>query len=242
MGKTEQKSVFSILEIINKEHLPSYITMGGRGRGRGTGLSFNAEALGFGRGDALPSAMMAPPPTFPPLTSQPVKLVEDSEQEYILAVWKELRNAFRGSQYFLGRKGDPLPQLDLRWDRLPAELKPGGLKKKAKKSVKPNLVKKSKVDIEKSWTSLENWRTKREMTVKTKRMLRRKILRMKIKRVKQGVVKMNLMRKWTELPIMLPTTLIMGKDLGMMGKMIIWMKGEFTDGILFKLLKYNSWF
>merc|ERR1712096_486 len=154
MGKTEQKSVFSILEIINKEHLPSYNTMGGRGRGRGTGLSFNAEALGFGRGDALPSAMMTPPPTFPPLTNQPVKLVEDSEQEYILAVWKELRNAFRGSQYFLGRKGDPLPQLDLRWDRLPAELKPGGLKKKAKKSVKPNLVKKIKVDIEKKLDEL----------------------------------------------------------------------------------------
>eukprot|EP00092_Neocalanus_flemingeri_P034259 GFUD01037256.1.p1 GENE.GFUD01037256.1~~GFUD01037256.1.p1 ORF type:complete len:202 (-),score=100.32 GFUD01037256.1:90-695(-) len=122
--------------------------MGGRGRGRGTGLSFNAEALGFGRGDALPTAMMAPPPMFPPLTNQPVKLVEDSEQEYILTVGKELRNAFRGSQYFLGRKGDPLPQLDLRWERLPAELKPGGLKKKAKKAVKPNLVKKSKVDIE----------------------------------------------------------------------------------------------
>merc|ERR1719482_1015811 len=98
--------------------------------------------------------MMAPPPTFPPLTNQPVKLVEDSEQEYILAVGKELRNAFRGSQYFLGGKGDPLPQLDLRWDRLPAELKPGGLKKKAKKSVKPNLVKKSKVDIEKKLDEL----------------------------------------------------------------------------------------
>ena len=129
--------------------------MGGRGRGRGTGLSFNAEALGFGRGDALPSAVMAPPPMFPPLTNHPVKLVEDEEQKYILAVGKELRNAFRGSQYFLGGKNDPVPNLDLRWDRLPAELKPGGLKKKkTMKSVKPNLVKKNKADIEKKLDEL----------------------------------------------------------------------------------------
>ena len=128
--------------------------MGGRGRGRGTGLSFNAEALGFGRGDALPNAMMAPPPMFPPLINQPVKLVEDNEQEYILTVGKQLRNSFRGSQYFLGGKGDPLPQLDLRWDRLPSELKPGGLKKKSKKNVKPNLVKKTKVDLEKKLDEL----------------------------------------------------------------------------------------
>ena len=75
--------------------------MGGHGRGPSTGLSFNAEALGFGGGDSLPSAMMAPPPRFPALTNQKVKLVEDNEQEYILAVGKELRNAFKGSQYFL---------------------------------------------------------------------------------------------------------------------------------------------
>ena len=137
--------------------------MGGRGRGRGTGLSFNAEALGFGRGDALPSAVMAPPPMFPPLTNQPVKLVEDKEQEYILAVGKELRNAFRGSQFFLGGKNDPVPNLDLRWDKLPAELKPGGLrKKKSLNKDKPNLVvKKKKVDIEKKLDELGKLESKK---------------------------------------------------------------------------------
>jgi hypothetical protein len=122
--------------------------MGGRGRGSGTGLSFNAEALGFGCGDALPIAMIAPPPMFSPLTNQPVNLVENKEQEYILAVGKELRNSFR-HQFFLGGKGDPVSKLDLRWDRLPAELKLGGKKKETMKSVKPNLFKKNKVDIEK---------------------------------------------------------------------------------------------
>ena len=78
-------------------------------------------------------------------TSLYVKLVEDKEQEYILAVGKQLRNNFRASQFFLGGKGDPLSKLDLRWDRLPAEFKPGGLKKKKSiKSVKPYLVKKIK--------------------------------------------------------------------------------------------------
>ena len=140
----------------------SDIRMGGRGRGRGTGLSFNAEALGFGRGDALPTAMMAPPPMFPPLTNQPVKLVEDKEQEYILAVGKELRNSFRASQFYLGGKGDPLPKLDLRWERFPAELKPGGLKKKkSMKIVKPNLVKKNKVDIEKKLDELGQMEAKK---------------------------------------------------------------------------------
>ena len=84
----------------------SNIKRGGRGRGRGKGLSFNAEALGFCRGDALPTAMMAPPPMLPQLTNQLVKLVEDKEQEYILAVGKQLRNTFRASKFFLGGKGE----------------------------------------------------------------------------------------------------------------------------------------
>ncbi len=37
----------------------------GRGRGRGGGMTFSAEALGFGRGEALPPPTLQPPPTFP---------------------------------------------------------------------------------------------------------------------------------------------------------------------------------
>lgn len=39
--------------------------MGGRGRGRGKPMSLNIEALGFARGDALPTAILQPPPRFP---------------------------------------------------------------------------------------------------------------------------------------------------------------------------------
>ena len=39
--------------------------MGGRGRGRGKSVSFDVQALGFGRGEALPAAILQPPPLFP---------------------------------------------------------------------------------------------------------------------------------------------------------------------------------
>ena len=39
--------------------------MAGRGRGRGKTVSFDVQALGFGRGDALPAATVQPPPLFP---------------------------------------------------------------------------------------------------------------------------------------------------------------------------------
>ena len=37
----------------------------GRGRGRGANMSFNIESLGFGRGEALPTAIVEPRPTYP---------------------------------------------------------------------------------------------------------------------------------------------------------------------------------
>ena len=39
--------------------------MAGRGRGRGKTVSFDVQALGFGRGEALPAAILQPPPLFP---------------------------------------------------------------------------------------------------------------------------------------------------------------------------------
>ena len=121
--------------------------MGGRGRGRGTGLSFSTESLGFNRGDALPSGMLAPPPMFPPLNNPPVKLVEDNEQEYINAIWKEYKSSLRASQFYLGGPNDPLPSLDLDWERFPAELRPGNTRKKKISADKSIKSKKNKVDI-----------------------------------------------------------------------------------------------
>ena len=40
-------------------------SMAGRGRGRGKTVSFDVQALGFGRGEALPAASIQPPPLFP---------------------------------------------------------------------------------------------------------------------------------------------------------------------------------
>lgn len=40
------------------------INMAGRGRGRGS-LTFDTVALGFGKGEALPAAMLQPPLLFP---------------------------------------------------------------------------------------------------------------------------------------------------------------------------------
>ena len=37
----------------------------GRGRGRGRGLTFDVSQLGFGRGEALPAAILQPPPLYP---------------------------------------------------------------------------------------------------------------------------------------------------------------------------------
>ena len=37
----------------------------GRGRGKGRGLSFDVGMIGFGRGEALPTAILQPPPLFP---------------------------------------------------------------------------------------------------------------------------------------------------------------------------------
>ena len=37
----------------------------GRGRGRGRGFTFDVSQLGFGRGEALPAAILQPPPLYP---------------------------------------------------------------------------------------------------------------------------------------------------------------------------------
>jgi len=40
--------------------------MAGRGRGRGRGsFTFDTGALGFGKGETLPAALLQPPPLYP---------------------------------------------------------------------------------------------------------------------------------------------------------------------------------
>ncbi|XP_037086387.1 DNA-directed RNA polymerase III subunit RPC7-like [Pollicipes pollicipes] len=77
--------------------------MGGRGRGRGRGasMSFNVEQLGFGRGEALPQAALAPPPIFPPLNTKPLPLVADVQHDYMLVIKKELSMFWRDSPFYI---------------------------------------------------------------------------------------------------------------------------------------------
>lgn len=73
---------------------------GGRGRGRGQ-LTFNVEAVGIGKGDALPPPTLQPSPLFPPLEFRPVPLPSGEEGEYVLALKQELRGAMRQLPYFI---------------------------------------------------------------------------------------------------------------------------------------------
>ncbi|XP_004689636.1 PREDICTED: DNA-directed RNA polymerase III subunit RPC7-like [Condylura cristata] len=73
---------------------------GGRGRGRGQ-LTFNMEAVGIAKGDAVPPPTLQPSPLFPPLEFRPVPLPSGEEGEYVLALKQELRGAMRQLPYFI---------------------------------------------------------------------------------------------------------------------------------------------
>lgn len=64
-------------------------------------MSFNVEQLGFGRGEALPQAALAPPPLFPPLSTKPLPLVQDMAHDYMLVIRKELANFWRDSPFYV---------------------------------------------------------------------------------------------------------------------------------------------
>ncbi|CAM4634147.1 hypothetical protein PO909_004684 [Leuciscus waleckii] len=66
--------------------------MAGRGRGRGRSqFTFSVDALGFGRGDSLPTSTHTPSPIFPPMQFRPVPLLTGEEVDYMLALKQELR-------------------------------------------------------------------------------------------------------------------------------------------------------
>ncbi|XP_064354990.1 DNA-directed RNA polymerase III subunit RPC7-like isoform X1 [Dromaius novaehollandiae] len=73
---------------------------GGRGRGRGQ-MTFNVEAVGIAKGDALPPPTLQPSPLFPPLESRPAPLPGGEELEYMLALKQELRGAMKNLPYFV---------------------------------------------------------------------------------------------------------------------------------------------
>lgn len=116
--------------------------MAGRGRGRGRGqMTFNVEAVGIGKGDALPPPTLQPSPLFPALERRAAPLPGGEEGEYMLALKQELRRAMRGLPYFV-KPGAPRRDIERYsdkyqlsspvdsaidwnpdWRRLPRELK-----------------------------------------------------------------------------------------------------------------------
>ncbi|CAH1797963.1 unnamed protein product [Owenia fusiformis] len=133
--------------------------MAGRGRGRGRGtLSFSTESLGFGRGEALPTCILQPPPIYPTLEFHPVPLLGGERQAYMLALKQEFRNTMRESPHFIQaeeKKKDIERYSDkyqlgpqdntINWEpdfsRLPKELriKVRRSARKYKTNVKPNI-------------------------------------------------------------------------------------------------------
>uniref|UniRef100_A0A8C4NHH7 DNA-directed RNA polymerase III subunit n=1 Tax=Eptatretus burgeri TaxID=7764 RepID=A0A8C4NHH7_EPTBU len=76
--------------------------MAGMGRGRGRGqMTFNIEAIGFGKGDALPPTALQPPPLFPPRENLPLPLQTGEETDYQVALKQEFRLAMKSLPYFL---------------------------------------------------------------------------------------------------------------------------------------------
>ncbi|MBN3320368.1 RPC7 polymerase, partial [Atractosteus spatula] len=128
--------------------------MAGRGRGRGlAALTFNIEALGLTRGEALPETSFRPKPLFPDVDFKPVPLKMGEDQDYMLALKQEMRAAVKLLPYNIplpaekkdvekytkerNREGDNTWKPD--WRRLPKELMP-----QRKKQTKPKANKKSK--------------------------------------------------------------------------------------------------
>ncbi|XP_033375716.1 DNA-directed RNA polymerase III subunit RPC7-like isoform X1 [Parus major] len=121
---------------------PPGLSMAGRGRGRGRGqMTFNVEAVGIGKGDALPPPTLQPSPLFPALERRAAPLPGGEEGEYMLALKQELRRAMRGLPYFV-KPGAPRRDIERYsdkyqlsnpvdsaidwnpdWRRLPRELK-----------------------------------------------------------------------------------------------------------------------
>lgn len=138
----------------------------GRGRGRGRGLSFDVSVIGFGRGEALPSAILQPPPLYPPLDAKPLPLRQSDADEYMLALKQELRGSMRELPYFVKpavkvkdierfsdkyreKQTDGSLEWQPDWTLFPNELKIKVKKRRIHKSARPKIpqqIEKKKVE------------------------------------------------------------------------------------------------
>lgn len=159
--------------------------MAGRGRGRGKTVSFDVQALGFGRGEALPAANLQPPPLFPTQEFKSVPLSQSEDYEYMLALKQEFIATLHKSPYYLKlndkrrdierysdkyqlNQQDCAEALNPAWRRLPAELKVKERKlKRAKSSLKPKIPQRKTpvTDVKEIAKTLETLEKKEETNV-----------------------------------------------------------------------------
>ncbi|NWR39189.1 RPC7 polymerase, partial [Tachuris rubrigastra] len=116
--------------------------MAGSGRGRGrASFTFNIEAIGFGKGTALPDVICKPPPPFPSTDNKPVPLKTGEDEDYMLGLKQGLRETMKRTPYFLtveeehqGIKSYSISEnfyiFCTDWRRLPREMKPKKTTKK----------------------------------------------------------------------------------------------------------------
>ncbi|XP_077145102.1 DNA-directed RNA polymerase III subunit RPC7 [Ranitomeya variabilis] len=80
--------------------------MAGKGRGRGSNFTFDLQAIGFSRGDALPETQAQPLPLYPHIDFKPSSLLEGEEQSYLLALKQELRGNMKSLPYYMGNTSE----------------------------------------------------------------------------------------------------------------------------------------
>ncbi|KAM5194217.1 DNA-directed RNA polymerase III subunit RPC7 isoform 1-T1 [Mantella aurantiaca] len=147
--------------------------MAGKGRGRGASFTFDLQAIGFSRGEALPETQAQPLPSFPNIDYKAAALVAGEEHDYLLALKQELRGNLKKMPYYM-RKGVEKQSIEKYitkyeieaekkfnkewvpdWRTLPKEMK--AVKRKPKKCVKKVKEKKAvaNVDVLKKIEELE---------------------------------------------------------------------------------------
>ena len=131
----------------------------GRGRGKSnSSINVISDALGIGRGDIdNVSAPINPPELYPPLTSKPLPLEENSRNEYIIALKQEFRNYMKDSPYNVRpetsrskierysdkfKKYNSHRELDWipNWNLYPSELRMKTSKSAKRSEIKPRMV------------------------------------------------------------------------------------------------------
>uniref|UniRef100_A0A2R5LFW2 Putative dna-directed rna polymerase iii subunit rpc7-like protein n=2 Tax=Ornithodoros turicata TaxID=34597 RepID=A0A2R5LFW2_9ACAR len=125
-------------------------------------MSFNAEQLGFGRGEALPPPNLQPPPAYPSLGLFPSPLLKSPENVYMGAGLGEQRRKFQASSFYI-LADSPKADIERYSDKfqapkaeefkyddtyLPVELRPINRRRKSKnvQAVKPNIKKMPDID------------------------------------------------------------------------------------------------